>query len=41
MLIVQSLRQNARATVEVESRPGKGMKVTVFFARADAAPDTN
>lgn len=41
VLIVQSLRQNAQATVEVESSPGKGMKVTVFFARADAAPDTN
>ncbi len=41
VLIVQSLRQNAQATVEVESAPGQGMTVTVFFARADAAPDTN
>ncbi len=39
VLIVQSLRQNARARVDVESSPGAGMRVTVFFARADAAPD--
>jgi len=37
-MIVQSLRQNAHARVEVESRPGDGMRVTVFFNRADAAP---
>ncbi|MBW8859168.1 MAG: hypothetical protein JF570_05395 [Caulobacter sp.] len=36
--IQQSLRQNAHARVEVESRPGEGMRVTVFFTRADAAP---
>jgi two-component sensor histidine kinase len=36
-LIVQSLRQNAKAKVEVVSLPGKGMKVTIFFARPDAA----
>lgn len=41
VLIVQSLQQNARARVDVESRPGAGMRVTVFFARADAAPDTD
>jgi PAS domain S-box-containing protein len=35
-MIVQSLRQNAKATVEVETQPGKGLRVTVFFARADA-----
>lgn len=39
VLIVQSLKQNARATIEVESSPGAGMTVTVFFARADAAPE--
>jgi two-component sensor histidine kinase len=39
-LIVKSLEENAKATVEVESAPGKGVKVTVFFARADGAPDT-
>ncbi len=38
VLIVQSLRQNAQATVDVVSSPGSGMKVTVFFARADASP---
>lgn len=37
-LIVQSLRQNAKARVEVESAPDTGMRVTIFFARADAAP---
>jgi two-component sensor histidine kinase len=37
-MIVQSLRQNAKATVEVETQPGKGLRVTVFFARADALP---
>lgn len=41
VLIVRSLEQNARARVEVQSSPGAGMKVTVFFARADAAPDTD
>ena len=37
-LIAQSLRQNAKATIEVESEPGAGVRVTIFFARADAAP---
>ena len=37
-LIVHSLRQNAKATVEVISLPGAGLKVTIFFARADAVP---
>lgn len=37
-LIVQSLRQNAKARIEVESAPGTGMRVTIFFARSDAAP---
>lgn len=41
VLIVQSLRQNAHARVDVESSPGAGMRVTVFFARADALPDTD
>ncbi|MDO8380115.1 sensor histidine kinase [Phenylobacterium sp.] len=39
-LIVQSLRQNAKAQVEVEPNPGTGLRVSVFFARADAAPET-
>jgi PAS domain S-box-containing protein len=37
-LIVQSLRQNAKADITVESEPGRGMRVSIFFARADAAP---
>ncbi|MDB5705109.1 MAG: histidine kinase [Sphingomonas bacterium] len=37
-LIVQSLRQNAKAQVAVESAPGAGVRVTIFFARSDAAP---
>ncbi|WCM27051.1 PAS domain-containing protein [Sphingomonas sp. QA11] len=37
-LIAQSLRQNAKARIEIESAPGAGMRVTIFFARADAAP---
>lgn len=36
-LIVRSLLQNARASIEVASTPGAGMSVTIFFARADAA----
>ncbi len=35
-LIVQSLRQNARARVEVETAPGEGMRVTAWFSREDA-----
>lgn len=37
-MIVQSLRQNAKARLEVRSEPGEGMRVTIFFARANAAP---
>ena len=37
-LIVASLRQNAKARLKVESRTGKGMRVTIFFTRADAVP---
>lgn len=39
-LIVQSLRQNAKAELAVESTPDQGMRVTIFFARTDAAPAT-
>jgi PAS domain S-box-containing protein len=35
-MIVQSLRQNARARVEVGAEPGGGMRVTIVFTRADA-----
>ncbi|MBK8161471.1 MAG: ATP-binding protein [Rhodospirillaceae bacterium] len=37
-LILQSLRQNAKASVDILSLPGKGLRVTLFFARASAAP---
>jgi PAS domain S-box-containing protein len=40
-LIVESLRANARARLEVKSSPGQGVRVTIFFARADAAPDSD
>jgi PAS domain S-box-containing protein len=38
-LIVQSLRENAKARVEVESKPGQGVRVTIVFSRAAAAPE--
>jgi PAS domain S-box-containing protein len=37
-VIVQSLKQNARAQVTVESVAGQGMTVAIFFAREAAAP---
>jgi PAS domain S-box-containing protein len=37
-LIVRSLRENAKADLKVESTPGEGMRVTIVFTRADAAP---
>lgn len=37
-MIVNSLRQNARARLQVDSQPGKGTRITVLFARADALP---
>jgi two-component sensor histidine kinase len=37
-LIVQSLVQNAKATLDVDSAPGKGMRVTIEFRREDALP---
>ena len=36
--IAQSLRQNASATFEVSSAPGKGTRVTILFPRAAATP---
>jgi PAS domain S-box-containing protein len=36
-LIVQSLRENAKAQVQVNSVPGKGVRVTLIFTRAAAA----
>lgn len=38
-LIAQSLRQNAKASVNVQSAPNEGLKVTIFFARDAAEPD--
>jgi len=38
-LIVHSLSQNAKAKVTVHSVPGAGLKVSIFFARANAEPD--
>lgn len=38
-LIVKSLRQNADARLDVKSSPGKGVEVTIFFARAAAETD--
>lgn len=37
-LIVRSLRQNAKADLQVESTPGKGTRVTISFSRATAEP---
>jgi PAS domain S-box-containing protein len=37
-LIVQSLRENAKAQVQVASVPGQGVRVTLIFTRAAAAP---
>jgi hypothetical protein len=37
-LIVQSLKENARARVDVESKPDKGIRVTICFAWAAAVP---
>jgi PAS domain S-box-containing protein len=39
-LIVQSLRQNAGAQVNVESSRDHGVRVSIVFAKASAAPDT-
>jgi PAS domain S-box-containing protein len=40
-LIVQSLRENANARIEVSSEPGEGTRVTIFFTRAAAAPESS
>jgi PAS domain S-box-containing protein len=39
-LIVQSLRVNARAILQAESDPGRGMRVTILFTRQAAAPES-
>ena len=38
-LIVRSLVQNAKASIDVSSRPGEGVRVTITFTCEDAAPD--
>jgi PAS domain S-box-containing protein len=38
-LIVQSLRENAKADFKIESSPGKGTRVTIGFTRAASAPE--
>jgi two-component sensor histidine kinase len=38
-LIVRSLRENAKAGFQVESAAGHGMRVTITFTRAAAAPE--
>ncbi|GAB0119195.1 sensor histidine kinase [Acidisoma sp. 7E03] len=37
--IMASLQQNAKAQVEVQSRPGEGMRVVIRFRRAHATPE--
>lgn len=37
-IIVQSLKQNANAQLEVHSVPNEGLRVVMFFSRAAAAP---
>jgi PAS domain S-box-containing protein len=37
-LIVQSLRENAKAQIETETSPETGLRVTITFAREGAAP---
>ena len=37
-VIAQSLRQNARAQLEVHSAPDEGLRVVIFFAREAAEP---
>lgn len=39
-LIVRSLQQNARASIDVQSAPGQGKRVTINFRCDDAAPAT-
>ena len=38
-VIVQSLRQNAKAKLEVHSAPNEGLRVEIFFAREAAEPE--
>ncbi len=38
-LIVQSLHENAKASLDLRSTPGKGTRVTINFARSAASPE--
>jgi PAS domain S-box-containing protein len=38
-VIAQSLKQNAKAAMEVHSMPNEGLRVAIFFAREAAEPD--
>ena len=38
-VIAHSLKQNARAELDVRSNPNEGTRVTIFFARAAAEPE--
>lgn len=38
-LIVQSLRENAKARLQIDSSPGHGLRVTIFFTRSASAPE--
>ena len=38
-VIAQSLKQNAKAELEVHSAPNEGLRVAIFFAREAAEPD--
>jgi len=38
-VIAQSLKQNAKAELEVHSTPNEGLRVSIFFAREAAEPD--
>jgi two-component sensor histidine kinase len=37
-LFVRSLRQNAKADIQVESSPGRGVRVKIVFEKAEARP---
>ena len=39
-VIAQSLKQNAKATLEIYSAPNEGTRIEIFFAREAAEPDT-
>lgn len=40
-LIVRSLKQNAGADLQITSTPHNGMRATIIFSRADAAPESH